>query len=331
MMKNRSFFAAAVLLYLLVFWGCHGTSPLKNDGTYGLFKKSIEVDGTVRRYALYIPHGLGTEPVPMVFSLHGGGVYIEDMTGEKGHKSPHKLWMDIAEREKIIVVYPEGLNGAYGKPTWNDCRGDAVVNSDADDVKFIEKLIDTISLSYPLDRDRVYASGASNGGLMVLRLAVEEPEKFAAVASIIAAMPADSKCRPPQVPISVLFMNGTADKFMPYGGGTISNPPKPEHGTALSTEESVQIFTTLDATAGQPEVYRFADLDPNDGGRVTRYRYIGGRDGTEVVLYKVEGGGHSAPSIKERYSALFELFFGKQNHDIEAVEEIWSFFKRHRR
>ncbi len=330
-MGKRLLALFTALFWMLLFSSCHGTEPAVGGADHGLFMKETEVDGRSRRYAIYIPQNLGTRPVPLVFSLHGGGVYIEDMTGQSGHKSPHKLWMEIAEREKIVVVYPEGLNGAYGKPTWNDCRGDATVNSGADDLKFLTTLIDEVAQKYPVERKRVYASGISNGGFMALRLGVEAPEKFAAVAAIAAAMPAVSKCRPPQVPISVLFMNGTADKFMPYGGGTISNPPKPEHGTALSTEESVQIFTTLDAVAAQPEVYRFADLDPNDGGRVTRYRYLGGIDGTEVVLYKVEGGGHSAPSIKERYSAIYEYYFGKQNHDIEAVEEIWSFFKRHSR
>ncbi len=330
-MGKRLFAAAAALFGVLFFSSCHGTEPAIEGADHGLIMKETEVDGRLRRYALYIPQGLGIEPVPMVFSLHGGGVYIEDMTGQSGHKSPHKLWMEIAEREKFIAVYPEGLNGAYSKPTWNDCRGDATVNSGADDLKFLTNLVDEIAQKYPVDRKRVYASGISNGGFMALRLGVEAPEKFAAVAAIAAAMPAVSECRPPQVPISVLFMNGTTDKFMPYGGGMISNPPKPDHGTVLSTEESVQIFTTLDATAAQPQTYLFADLDPDDGGRVTRYRYAGGKEETEVVLYKVEGGGHSAPSIKERYSAIYEYYFGKQNHDIEAVEEIWSFFKRHSR
>jgi len=63
---------------------------------------------------------------------------------------------------------------------------------------------------------------------------------------------------------------------------------------------------------------------------VEPYIYSIGIKGTEVILYKVYGGGHSAPSILERYSWLFEKYFGKQNHDIEMTTEVWNFFKNKR-
>ncbi len=68
--------------------------------------KETEVDGQLRRYAVFIPSDLEIEARALIFSLHGGGVYIEDMTGQSGHKSPYKLWMEIAERERFIVVLP---------------------------------------------------------------------------------------------------------------------------------------------------------------------------------------------------------------------------------
>ncbi len=77
----------------------------------------ITVDGVTRKYAIYAPEGLDNSPHPLVFELHGGGIYIEDMTGASGYKTPYKLWMNLADTEKFIVVYPEGLNGAYEKPT----------------------------------------------------------------------------------------------------------------------------------------------------------------------------------------------------------------------
>ncbi len=318
-----------VLLMLLL--GCHGNGPSRNSPESGLFHERIEVEGTPRRYALYLPKNPRNEPLALVISLHGGGVTIEDMTGESGYRSPYRVWMEIAEREGVAILFPEGLDGAYGTPTWNDCRGDSLVSSTADDVAFIERLITEVSARVSVDPGRIYASGTSNGGMMALRLGIERPRLFAAVAAVAAAMPARSECPAPYEPLSVLFMNGTADTHMPYDGGTVSDPPKPEYGTVLSTDDSVAIFTRLDATAAQPVRYRFADLDPDDGGIVTRFVYGQGIGGTEVVLYRVEGGGHSAPSIRERYSALFERYFGKQNHDIEMAEEVWSFFKRHRR
>ncbi len=317
-------FGSIILIFLS--FSCQKPND-NNQNQYGLFTKNIVVNGVSRRYAIYIPQNIGTSPVPLIFELHGGGIYIEDMTGESGHKTPYKLWMEIAESENVIVVYPEGLNGAYNKPTWNDCRGDCIVSSNADDVRFIENLINEISANHNIDQNRIYVSGTSNGGFMALKLAVELSDKIAAVAVVVAAMPAVSDCNQPDNPISVLFMNGTNDNHMPYNGGYLSNPPNPDHGSALSTETSVNYWIDFNHTDTIPVTNTFPDLDSSDGGIVEKFTYKNGDQRTEVVFYKVNGGGHSAPSIRERYSALFEQYFNKQNHDIEMTTEVWSFFK----
>ena len=317
-----------LFLTMLILNGCHKIND-NNDynSVYGLSTETIIVDDLSRRYAVYVPPDLGTAPAALVFELHGGGIYIEDMTGESGYKTPYKLWMTLADKEKFIVIYPEGLNGAYGKPTWNDCRANSIVSSDADDVHFISSLIDKISTQYNIDQSRIYASGTSNGGLMALRLAVELSDRVAAVAAVAAAMPDSSDCGSSANPISVLFMNGTDDNHLPYNGGTISSPPNPDYGTVFSAETSVEMWTTFDQTDSIPSVYFFPDLDPDDGGMVVKYTYANGEKNAQVILYKVLGGGHSAPSIKEHYSALFEKYFNKQNHDIEITTEVWNFFK----
>ncbi len=326
--ENHLFFQLWTAALVTVFIaGCQGSVEITPTANYGLSTRTIQVDGQTRRYAIYLPHGLEHTPHPLIFELHGGGIYIEDETGESGHKTPYKLWMNLADREKCIVVYPEGLNGKYGKPTWNDCLANSTVSSIADDVKFISTLIDDIQSKYRIDRSRIYVSGTSNGGLMALRMAIELSDKIAAVAAVAAAMPDDSKCAQPVKPISILFMNGTDDNHLPYHGGVLSNPPKPDHGTVYSTEDSVNIWTTVNQTNPTPVVYDFPDINKQDNSTVTRYRYSNGIEGTEVVLYKINGGGHSAPSIQEQYSWLFEQYFGKQNHDIEMTSEVWNFFK----
>ncbi|MCF6185565.1 MAG: hypothetical protein L3J56_13270 [Bacteroidales bacterium] len=122
-------------------------------------------------------------------------------------------------------------------------------------------------------------------------------------------------------------MNGTDDNHLPCNGGFVSNPPNPDFGSVFSAEQSVKIWTDFDQTDTVPVNYNFPDLDNNDGGIVEKFSYKNGLNGTEVVFYKVNGGGHSAPSIKEQYSGLFEESFNKQNHDIEMTTEVWKFFK----
>lgn len=322
---KRSKFILFFIVILLLTACLNGDDKIISSG---LFKEYIEVEGIQRRYAIFIPSGIDSlQSVPLVFELHGGGIYIEDETGESGYKSPFKLWMELAEREKFIVVYPEGLNGAYGKPAWNDCRKDCIVNPDSDDVLFINNLITAISVDYPVDSGRIYASGMSNGGFMAQRLGIELNDKIAAIASVAASKPAVSECRKPSRPLSVLFMFGTDDNHMPYDGGFVGDPPNPYHGSVIPALATIDYWVRFNHTGIIPEYKEFPDLDPNDGGIVERYSYKHGNGGTEVVFYKINGAGHSAPSIRERYSPLFEKYFNKQNHDIETTTEIWNFFK----
>ncbi len=325
LLKIKSYLFYLVFIFILT--NCHKPIEYSDQTEYGLFTKNILVNNVSRRYKIYIPKNISKVQVPLVFELHGGGIYIEDMTGESGYKSPYKLWMNLAEKEKFIVVYPEGLDGKYSKPTWNDCRKDCIVNSNTDDVHFIDTLITIISLHHKVDLTRIYVSGTSNGGFMALRLAIELSNKIAAVAAIASAMPALSKCTEPKNFISILFMNGTNDNHMPYNGGTISNPPNPKHGTALSTKASVKYWINLNKTDSIPSRFILPDLDSNDGSKVEKFIYKNGLNNTEVILYKINGGGHSAPSIKEQYSPLFEKYFNKQNHDIEMTTEVWNFFR----
>ena len=315
-----------VLFIAVLLAACHKGG--EESISYGLIRKNIQIAGIQRRYAMYVPSGISESlPMPLVFELHGGGIYIEDMTGESGHKSPFKLWMDLAEKDKFIVVYPEGLDGAYGKPTWNDCRGDCTVSSDADDVHFIDTLISVISAGYPINSDRIYVSGLSNGGFMAQRLGIELRDKIAAISSVVASKPAVSECIDPPAPISILFMFGTNDNHVPYNGGYLSNPPNPSHGSVISVASTIDYWVNFNHTDTIAEYKLFPDLDPDDGGVVERFSYKNGTANTEVIFYKINGAGHSAPSIKERYSALFEQSFNKQNHDIEMTTEVWKFFR----
>jgi polyhydroxybutyrate depolymerase len=55
--------------------------------------------------------------------------------------------------------------------------------------------------------------------------------------------------------------------------------------------------------------------------------YGTGRDGAEVVLWKIEGGGHTWPG--GRFGFFGERVLGKMNTDISATDLMWAFFQRH--
>ena len=64
----------------------------------------------------------------------------------------------------------------------------------------------------------------------------------------------------------------------------------------------------------------------DDGTRVERESYGPGQEGTEVILYRIEGGGHTWPGRPWTLSWL-----GKTTRDIVANDLIWDFFEKHPR
>lgn len=332
----RTAFSLIIYLFLsiIVMGGCGGGSSggLDEDSPSqppqaGLYKNNlITVDDIQRTYDYYIPSGLGSQAAPLVILLHGHLGNTDSMTGENGLPAPFKVWMQIAEEDKLILIFPEGVVRPNDETGWNDCRGDTTTTPSTDDVGFIAAMIQQFRSSFSIDANRIYASGTSNGGFMSLRLALELSDQIAAVGVNAAGMPAISKCAGAVRLTSVLFMRGTADPIVPYLGGTIGNP-NDGRGSVQSASDSVQYWTTFNQTSTTANITDFADIDTSDNSTVQRYRHTGGLEQTEVVLYEITGGGHGAPSIQEQYSLLYELIIGRQNHDIEMAREVWGFFR----
>ncbi len=287
---------------------------------------AVTVDGQVRTYDLYVPPGLGTEPVPLVLCLHGHGGNADQMTGWSGRRAPFRVFMDLADRDGFLVVYPEGLLSQDGKRGWNDGRRDNRINPTVDDVAFLDALITRIEQVFPVDPDRIHACGVSNGGFMSLRLATDLGDRVASVAAVVAALPAVPEGEKPGPPVSVLFMNGTDDPLVPWGGGPVLEPGS-GRGTVLGTMASARAWTRFLGTAPVPAVLDLPDINQRDGSTVRRWTWSQGRQGSRVVLYEVDGGGHTEPSIQERYFFLWELLVGRQNHDLEMAEAVWAFFQ----
>ena len=57
---------------------------------------------------------------------------------------------------------------------------------------------------------------------------------------------------------------------------------------------------------------------------MTRLTYAGGKQGSEVVLIKINNGGHTWPGRDMKLAIL-----GKTTKDISANDLIWEFFQRH--
>ena len=97
-------------------------------------------------------------------------------------------------------------------------------------------------------------------------------------------------------------------------------------GAVLSAQASAEAFAGWAGHAGPPEVTRLPDIDLDDGSQI-EVRAWRGPSGPDVVLYRVEGGGHTFPNRTHPYPR----FIGRTNADIDGAEEIWRFFSQQRR
>jgi len=234
----------------------------------------------------------------------------------------------LADKDGFIVIYPDGIG-----QNWNDGRMDEEAEDRAhkeniDDVGFISGLIDYMIRNYNSDPKRVFVTGISNGAIMAYRLACELSHKITAIAPVDGNIPSMlfPDCRPTD-PVSVLAINNVNDPLVPFEGGEIyGHFHRTKLGRVISANESVKFWVKVNKCSETPVIIEEPDKDPGDGTRVAKEQYINGIDGTEVVLYSVEGGGHTWPG---GFQYLPVWLIGRTSRDIEACDVIWSFFKKH--
>jgi len=304
---------------LLLLLGCN---PDRNEIPEGLMENQvINVGNVERNYHLFLPDNPSN--APLVILLHGNGSSHDELIGLTNAKAPYEVWLDIAEVENIIVAVPNGTLGSSNKRGWNDCRNDASTNPNVDDVLFISSLIDEVVNDYGADADRVYVQGTSNGGHLSIRLAQEIPGRLAAFAAVVASNSVNSQCSANNTAISAMFINGTADSVLPYEGGEMAS----NRGEVFSTENTIDYWVDINGTDTSPIVSNIENINTNDDCSIQKYEYKNGTNNTEVVLLKVIDGGHTEPSIAQRYSNVYLALVGNQNSDIEMAEEVWGFFK----
>ncbi len=316
--KIRAVMLLLASLPFLAGTGCSTYSQEEKESFGRTQVHTLKFGEINRSYYLHVPAKMDiSRSIPLLLAFHGGGgtpAYIE-------RESKFSL---ISDREGFLVAYPEGI-----RKSWNDGRKINAIpaqKENVDDINFIVAMIDEISKSYKVDEKRIFATGISNGGMFSYSMGIRLPEKFAAIAPVAGGIPEPLKDSfNPEHPVSAIIINGTDDPLVPYTGGEISIF-RSKRGRILGAEESTRKFAENDRCTPTPVIVDIADKDPNDGCKVKKYSYGKGKDGTEVVLYRIEGGGHTWPDGRQY---LPEMLIGKLCHDINASEIIWEFFKNH--
>lgn len=306
-------FLGAVTSYFFIFSyiNVHPSKDIPTTGKYETF--SLVHDGITRSYDVYTPRNFEAKS-PVFFVFHGSFGTSEVMRLATGYDFEY-----LAEEKGFLVVYPQGY-----KKFWNDCRASADYESnlkDVDDVGFFVKMIDTLEKDFAIDTSKVVATGMSNGGQMMYRLAYEAPGKALLLAPLVSTIPVEdnNSCKKSGESVNIMIFNGTADKIAPYQGGLVSLFGNNSRGIVQSSDDTYEYWKSLGSST-EETVENLAELDGNPKSSVIKKISKGEK---VVALYTLVNGGHIYASPNVEYSR----YFNGNVRDINTSMEIYSVFE----
>jgi polyhydroxybutyrate depolymerase len=268
--------------------------------------------GEDRKYLVHLPPQYdGRTATPLVVCLHGGG-------GDIGFAKRMFGMSQKADKENFIVAYPNGTGRMKNHILmWNagECCGYAEAHR-IDDVKFIREFVQQLEGDYNIDKRRVYLVGFSLGGMMSYRAACELSDQFSAVAVVSGSMNGHEK--EPKNPVPMLIIHGLADKHVPVEGGPGKLAKWGFNVHAKPLEYSINYWVTHNGCQPTPKVEK--------QGIVERRTYPGGRDGSEVTVYTIDGYRHSWPGGRRAWPLA-----DPPCPVMSATDACWDFFSRHER
>jgi predicted peptidase len=151
------------------------------------------------QYYLYFPEDYETkekESFPLLLFLHGGGESGDSLAVLKKN-GPPKMLAD-GTQFPFMVLAPQN---PHKKKWWN--------------VHAVMHLLDTVIAHHRVDPKRIYLSGLSRGGSAAWDLAVQYPERFAALAVVCGMAPVPyASWIDKDLPIWVF--HGTEDRSIPF-------------------------------------------------------------------------------------------------------------------
>lgn len=212
---------------------------------------------------------------------------------------------DEAEKRGFLYVAPDGTKDGVGNRFWNASEACCDFGrTNVDDSAYLANLIADVKREWNVDAKRVYLAGFSNGGFMSYRMACENSDTIAAIASLAGSMRADGATCTPTEPISVVQIHGTADATIRYDGGQIGSNSYP------SAKESVTRWQVANGCGAQPTTSaKKHDLDealPGNDTDVVLYATC--RNATAVALWTIADGAHT-PALRPDFATAVLDFF----------------------
>jgi len=300
-----------ILTSLLALFGCGDSSsseavpsPEPVPDPPEAFSGGITLNhgGLEREAIVHIPEDTPAN-APLIIVMHG-------YSSQASVISDYSGFIELANRERFIVAFPQGTIDADGYAFFN--VGYAFHDDvEVDDLGFIRSLVEYLQREYAAHRAHVFATGMSNGGDMSFYLACQASDLFLAYAPIAGTMMKhiSDNCAPgPMQPI--MAVNGTADDVTFYNG----DPNNQGGWGAYLDIPSIVEFWTTRHNLSLVSAEELPNTAPNDGSTVSLERYGTGNLPDVFRLYRVNNGGHDWPGV-----------WG--NMDLQTTNEVWDFFQ----
>ena len=264
----------------------------------------LDVGGAQRR-ALYANAPLDGSRRPAVVVLHGGMGSAEQMRSTSGFDA-------VAKTHGFLIAYGEGLEFGRGRHAWNTGHLLRRQVRDADDIAYLDALLDRLIAEHGADPTRIYMTGGSNGGMMTFVYATRRAERLAAIAPIVAGMFAFDAT--PSVPLPILMINGAKDDEVPIDGGMSRNE--------LVRAAQASPFKPLSAVV---DFWVKANRSQTEGststaGTLSTTTHAAGEGGAVTVCIIDSAGGHGWPGAPARRGGANPI------QGFKAAERSWAFF-----
>jgi len=272
---------------------------------------TLQAGGQTRSFYVHEPAGSHSGPVALVIVYHGGLGSPQRIAAQTGFTA-------VADRNGFAVAYPASIDH------WNDGRDSTA--QFGDDTAFTSALIDHLVATAGVDRRRVYVTGVSNGGMMVLRLACERADAIAAFAAVAASFPDTymSRCRPARS-VPIMIIHGRDDRLIPEEGATIPGGNLRLGGIIQPLRDTLEFWRKHDRCEQKPTTRNLPDTS-DDGTTVQVTEYSGCAPDVAVTFVDIIGGGHTWPGA--RVNPVGQVS-GRVSRDIDGTQFIWDFFRKY--
>jgi polyhydroxybutyrate depolymerase len=260
---------------------------------------TITSSGVDRDELVDVPVGFDRrQPAPVLLNLHGSGSDLSE-------QSLYSRFPTLATARGYVVVTPNGT----GIPRGWQLTGPA-------DMTFVSDLLTDLGHRMCIDPRRVFVAGISNGSAFAGELLCRPPFQFAAAGMVASPLP--DSC-PAGTDRPIIEFHGTDDPIVPYHGGQVN-------AEGFAGVVTPDVRATAAGWASHDGCG--ASVDRRIAFDVVRTNWNGCARGADVVLYTIEGGGHTWPGpIDVAKLGITDL--GATTSSIDASQLMLDFFDRH--